>query len=488
MASRVAQTTPGGVAGRSAPRGSRRGPGLRFAIVSAGVLTIGVTYGLARYGFGLFVPELRQAFRLDAAAIGLLATGAYATYLAATALTARAAPRLGLRRPVVAAGALAAGGMLMIAVSTSPIALALGVLAAGASSGIAYPPFSEAVKRLLSGPQRATAIALINSGTSYGVLVSGPLALAAGDAWRLAWLSFALLAVAVTVWSRFVLPRDFGAVRGRPGNGAAPTALVSRRSAGLFAASLTIGFGTSVYWTFAVDLVASAETLPSGAGRVLVVIIGVAGIAGGSTGSAMRWFGPRATFCASTGALAGALVLLALGPGAWATLAISGALFGAAYFTATGYLGIWSLQVFDERPAAGFGATYFLISVGQLVGPLPAGLLASGVGLESAFYLGAALTLSTWLFIGRRGNEAGDASGARTIGCPVPRRSPERTAGALSARRGHRGSRSGRATRLAGSRTSAVAASLAVWFSRRGSQGRRPHGPRDDPRDEWRPP
>lgn len=372
--------------------------------MSAGVLIIAVTYGLARYGYGLFVPQFREAFGLNAGAIGLLATGAYATYLAATALIAWAAPRLGLRRPVVVAGALAAAGMGLIAIARDPLTLIAGVLVAGASSGIAYPPFSQAVKRLLPESQQSTAVAVINSGTSYGVLVSGPLALVAGGQWRLAWALFALLAVAATVWSVVVLPRDGHArLADQPAPGIS-TSLVSRRSIDLFGAALTIGFGTSVYWTFAVDLVARAGTLPSAAGRILVVLIGVAGIVGGLAGAAVRWFGMRTTFYATTAALCGALLLLAADAGTWAPLAVSGVMFGAAYFAVTACLGMWSLRLFPDRPAAGFGATYFLISVGQLIGPFPAGLLAEAASLEVAFYVGAALTFATLVFVRPRGD------------------------------------------------------------------------------------
>jgi predicted MFS family arabinose efflux permease len=121
-----------------------------------------------------------------------------------------------------------------------------------------------------------------------------------------------------------------------------------------------------------------------------------------------------ATFSASTGALCGALLLLAVEAGAWAPVVVSGVLFGAAYFAATACLGMWSLRLFADRPAAGFGATYFLISVGQLVGPFPAGLLAEAAGLEVAFYAGAALTFATLVFVGPRGATVGRVEAART--------------------------------------------------------------------------
>jgi predicted MFS family arabinose efflux permease len=154
-----------------------------------------------------------------------------------------------------------------------------------------------------------------------------------------------------------------------------------------------------VYWTFAVELVTGDGGLPGDAGRLLVVLIGAAGIASGLTGAAVRSFGERATLHASVATLAGALLLIALGPGAWPGVLISGLMFGAAYFAVTACLGIWSLRLFPHRPAAGFAATYFLISVGQLIGPLPAGLLGDAAGLAWAFYAGAAVTLATLMWV-----------------------------------------------------------------------------------------
>jgi uncharacterized MFS-type transporter YbfB len=57
---------------------------------------IAVTYGLARFAYGLFVPELRTEFGLDGATAGAIAASSYVAYCvaiaAATLLTARWVP------------------------------------------------------------------------------------------------------------------------------------------------------------------------------------------------------------------------------------------------------------------------------------------------------------------------------------------------------------------------------------------------------------
>ncbi|MCF6746673.1 MFS transporter, partial [Blastococcus sp. KM273128] len=59
-------------------------------LVGAALAVIAVTYGLARYGFGLYLPQFRAEFGFSAGAAGALAAGGYAAYC----ITALLAPLL----------------------------------------------------------------------------------------------------------------------------------------------------------------------------------------------------------------------------------------------------------------------------------------------------------------------------------------------------------------------------------------------------------
>ena len=61
----------------------------------------------------------------------------------------------------------------------------------------------------------------------------------------------------------------------------------------------------------------------------------------------------------------------------------------------TGLFGIWSMHVFQDRPSAGFGATFFLISAGQMVGPPIGGYWADLFSLQSTFLITAILSASS---------------------------------------------------------------------------------------------
>src|SRR3954454_21144615 len=110
---------------------------------------VATTFGLARYGYGLLLPDIRRSFGLSSTSLGLIATGSYAAYLVGTAGMAAVGDPAGPRRPVLLGGVCAVAGMVLIAVARSPVVLAAGVIVAGASAALAYPPFSEAVARSL---------------------------------------------------------------------------------------------------------------------------------------------------------------------------------------------------------------------------------------------------------------------------------------------------------------------------------------------------
>ena len=97
----------------------------------------------------------------------------------------------------------------MATVAGAPTAwvLALGVLLAGSSSGLASPPMGEAVATTVSEESQDRANALINSGTSIGVALSGPAALLVAEQWRIAWGAFAVVGGAVVAWNVFTMPR-----------------------------------------------------------------------------------------------------------------------------------------------------------------------------------------------------------------------------------------------------------------------------------------
>jgi predicted MFS family arabinose efflux permease len=363
-------------------------------LVPPGIAIVAVTFGLARYAYGLFLPDTQASLQLSLPAMGAIAGVSYVGFLLAVLLAIWAAPRLGPRRLVVAGGLAAALGMALIATADNAATLALGVFIAGSSPGFSYTPLSEVIMRRVVEPAREKVYAWINAGTGFGVVVAGPVAIAAGADWRLAWACFAAIALISVLWVGLVLKGG-----GAPGpvapaagaSGASRSASLLRPGAlALFASATTFGLITSVYWTFAVDLLVTDSGVSADQAKLFWTVVGIAGIGGCMTGHLVRRSGIRRSWRRFMAALALATAgLPALAALPCAPL-LSGVLFGVAFITVTALYGMWAMSLFRDRPSAGFGMVFFLVSLGQFAGPVMAGLIAPQIGMVAVF-LGSAL-------------------------------------------------------------------------------------------------
>ena len=286
-----------------------------LAVASAGIGVVGTAYGMARYGYGLLLPDIRRDYGLSTAALGAIAAGCLRH------LPDRQRRRRGARharraaRPRADRRRVRRRGMVLAGLSSGPALLVAGMLVAGVSAAFALPPFSDAVAACLAPERRGRTLASISSGTGWGVALAAPIAIAAGSSWRSAWLAFAAVGVLATAWALHVLPAG-ASVRA----GAALPRLrlgwfVCPRSGPLLAGALLVGLGASLYWTFAVDFLVTGGALEPSSARLFLVLVGVASVAGSGAGDLVERLGARLAFAALSWALALSLALLALAPG-----------------------------------------------------------------------------------------------------------------------------------------------------------------------------
>jgi hypothetical protein len=180
-------------------------------------------------------------------------------------------------------------------------------------------------------------------------------------------VAFAALALLATLWAAVAL-RGTTASMAEAVDRLRPSQFVCPRSGPLLAGAFLIGLGSSVYWTFAVDLVADEGGVAPSAARLVLAVVGAASLA-----------------------------LIAAAPGAWPAVVPSAILFGAAYNVLLAVDAIWSARVYAGRPATGLAAVMFTLAVGLLVGPAGAGAMAASARLPAAFFAGAAVIAVTSL-------------------------------------------------------------------------------------------
>ena len=358
--------------------------------VLPGVAMIAMSFGLARYGYGMLLPDIQRDVGIGATGAGLISSSSYVSYLVANVAVVGLTSRFGVRAAVSAAAACAALGMLLVAVAPGPVVLAAGVLLAGAASGFAFPPYADVVARTVREDRRDGAWSAISSGTGWGVAVAGPVAIAAGSQWRVAWLVFVGIAVVVGLWARAWAPgRTAGALR-RPQ--LSPSWFLCPKSGPLLASAVLVGLGTAVFWAFAVNSLVDAGSSATAA-RATYAGCGVALVLGSLSGLLFARLGLRWGYLLTCAALAASLLGFAAGREHPAAAVVAATVFGSGYAAVIAAHGIWSARVFAGHPAAGLAAVNTALTLGTLAGPTAAGLVVDRLGYGWAFGLAGVAVL-----------------------------------------------------------------------------------------------
>lgn len=346
---------------------------------------------MARYGYGLLLPDIQDDLALGLGVLGVIGTLAYVSYLAATSVVTRSVEHFGARGTVMIGGLLGVAGTVVVAAATGPVLLGTGIAIAGASAGLIYAPFGDAVAQL-APVIRARTLATINCGTGWGVAVAAPIAILSGNAWRTAYLGFAACVAVSTIL----------AARTLPGRTTTPTpATLPAGSAGrglrraawpMVTGALLIGLGSATFWTFAVAQARDAG-LDQTAGRVLLGVAGVTSLTGLAAADVIGRLGARVTFVLTAVLEAAAITTIALAAGNLAAVLITAAAFGAAYNTIVATTVLWATRLYPDRPAAGVATATGSQGIGLLCGPLTGGLIAATTSLTTVLLGGAAILL-----------------------------------------------------------------------------------------------
>lgn len=359
-----------------------------LCLTAAGLSLIAVCYGFARFAYGLFLPAFRNEFELNPATAGTISSASYAAYCLAIVVATVLTPRCGARTLAVAAGTTATAGTLLIAVAPSTVILAVGVVLAGSSTGVASPPLAHAVGHTITAAKQDRVQTVINAGTGFGVLAAGPVALLAQDQWRGAWVTFAILCTVVTAWVAFAVPGGIHTARRRSEagrRGLRPSPLLPSGSFRLFTAALLMGAGSSAVWTFGRDLLVTVGQMGDRPSTIAWIILGGFGMLGVFAGDLTRRIGVRRAWLVTMPVMAVSTALLAAAPSLVAVAWVASAAFGATYIGLTGLLLIWGTGVYQREPAAGVGLAFLAIALGQTAGAPLIGVLSETYGSQPAF-------------------------------------------------------------------------------------------------------
>jgi predicted MFS family arabinose efflux permease len=367
-----------------------RSPALRLTV--AGAAVVGVAYGMGRYAFGLTLPSLRadpslSATGLDDAVLGLIASGSFAGYLAGLLLAPVVGRRFGSRAPTTVGSVCGLVGGALAAVSTSPLVLAVGVVLAGSAAGWVWAAYSDLAAAVVDAPARPRTLAIISTGTSAGLVVSGVVGLAAigVPGWRLVWVAIGLASAATGLLNLRWTPR----VPPPPGGRAGRIALLGLAVPIVYSVAFHVGVTT--FFTWAADMLRRAA-LPPGWAPTLYGLVGIVGLVGLGIGGWCARFGTVRVAAACLLFLAVSLTVLGTGAGSGVVALVAAAIYAPGIMGGAAVLAVWTAEIAPDRSGEALTVVVAVGATAAVVAPVIVGLLLGVVSL-TAVLVGLAVLL-----------------------------------------------------------------------------------------------
>lgn len=356
-------------------------------LVAAAFALTALSYGLARFAYGLLLPQIREDLSLDVTVAGWIGGSAFAAYCIGIVFAFFCNGKLNPRTIALIASLAATVGMGLIVFASSGLALGFGIALAGLSTGLTSPPLASAVAAQFGDEDRPKANAMINAGTAAGIVFSGMAALMAAGAWRELYALFALIGGGVTVWLWLAVPPRTNS------DGAKGFSSKILKRPGLFAlcsSAFLMGLASTAIWTFGADILRGEFGFSDAYIAWAWIALGTAGISGSLTGILTNRFGTGKIHSFS-------LLGMAIGILGLATASISPifgfaamCIFGAAYIISTGAYLIQGINLLPDRPDLGLGIPFLVLALGQTVGTPLFGATLDAAGVVSALVIFAA--------------------------------------------------------------------------------------------------
>jgi MFS family permease len=383
-----------------------------WVIVFAGMMVLFSCLGLARFSFGMLLPSMSESLQLTYGERGYLSSGYLIGYVLMVGLVPWVNSRIGGRLTMTIGLLLIAASMICVGFAQGFISVLLLYTLTGIGSGLSNVPAITLVSHWFAPGLRGRAAGLVSSGSSLGIVLSGFLIPALNrqavqEGWRYGWIVLGTISflIAILVWLLIRNdPKEMGLsvagelpkpteiktdVQGTPDTGE------SRRSLVHFGILFLI-FGATymIYATFIVTTLVEERGFSESSAGIFWAWVGFLSFFSGPlfgflSDKTSRKFGVMSALAVQTLAY----YLVSLNDGTLPLYA-SVVLFGLSAWAIPAIMAASMGDYFGVRKAAwALSIITFFFAIGQVLGPISAGVLADVYGsFSTAFEMSALLT------------------------------------------------------------------------------------------------
>ena len=385
-----------------------------WVVLAVGILVVFGSLGLGRFSYSVVLPAMQKGLGMDNRLGGAVATANLAGYLLFCVVGGMLASRLGPRRVIAVGLALTGLSMIMTGLAQSVVAAGAWRALAGIGSGASNVPVLGLMAAWFAPRRRGLAAGIAVAGSSIALIMLGPvvprmLAAFDNDGWRVCWLLFGGVTLALAVGAAALLrnrPGDVGlrpigaapdepapAVRGGP----LPWGEVYARPIVWLVGFVYVAFGFSyiIYMTFFNKcLIAQGGYTEAQAGRLFMVMGWLSLFCGLIWGSVSDVIGRKGALAIVYLIQAAALGLFPLWPRP-AGFLLSVILFGLTAWSIPGIIAATCGDLLGPRLApAALGFVTLFFGLGQAAGPMVAGAMADAFkSFWPAFWLSAGVAV-----------------------------------------------------------------------------------------------
>lgn len=396
-------------------RAVQRGASSRaVAVFTAGFFTVLAAYSI-RYSYGTLLPEMLPDLRITKAQAGSIYASYFFAYTLFSPIMGRMADRYDTRILIsLFMGIMGLGTFLMqFAGSLWQASLFFGV--AGMGCAACWAPVMALTQRWTSSTRRGLILALIDAGSTIGVMAAGtliPLLVSAAD-WQSGWRVLGILGLLLAV-ANYVLIRDrpistpLAALPQEPRPAQPDTRrhgqvkysrlLTDRRFWLIGIAYLLVGVSIQIPFSFLSTYAVQELASPYEAATRMITVIGVAGLVGKLTlGPLSDRVGRISSMMLASFFILAGCTGIVVGRG-W-LLFVSTCVFGVGYGACWAMYAACATDFFSKEAAGAIiGLWTVYLGIGLILSPVIAGWAADISGtLRWGFVIAAAAALGTIL-------------------------------------------------------------------------------------------